>query len=50
MNVLDAADQAKADVGDLAHWKDVDFDRQTVRVRGTKTNHAAAVIVLPTRL
>lgn len=55
--VLDAADAAKADVGDLAHflfgtgvrisealhhtaWTDVDFDRQTVRVRGTKTKHA----------
>jgi integrase len=55
--VLGAADEAKADVGDLAHflfgtgvrisealhctsWADVDLDRQTVRVRGTKTKQA----------
>ncbi len=55
--VLDAADKAKADVGDLAHflfgtgvrisealhctaWEDVDLDKATVRVRGTKTAQA----------
>jgi len=55
--VLAAAEHAKADVADLAHflfgtgvrisealhctsWADVDFDAQSVRVRGTKTKQA----------
>ena len=61
--VLRAADAAKADVGDLAHflfgtgvrisealhctaWADVDLERRTVRVRGTKTREADRVLPL----
>lgn len=61
--VLAAADTAKADIADLAHflfgtgarisealhcvsWSDVDFDRKTVHVRGTKTAQADRVLAL----
>ncbi|MDT0203879.1 site-specific integrase [Nocardioides sp. AE5] len=59
--VLTVADNAKADVGDLAaflfgtgvritealhcvSWADVDFDAQTVHVRGTKTEQADRIL------